>query len=139
MRLPLPWVSTRLRVGGRDRRVPRACGRIPASNGRLAGFTYNRAMRARVRFEPSGRTVEVEKGTLLLEAAREAGLPVARACGASGLCARCALSIVDGDGALVAASDDETRAKRRNRVSDALRLACKTTVEGDLVVTADYW
>ena len=96
-------------------------------------------MRARVRFEPSGRTVEVETGTLLLDAAREAGLPVARACGASGVCARCALTIVDGEGELLAASDEEARAKQRNRVSDALRLACRTTVEGDLVVTADYW
>ena len=96
-------------------------------------------MRARVRFEPSGRTVDVETGTLLLDAARAAGLPGARACGASGLCARCALVIVDEAGGLVAASEDETRAKQRNRVSDALRLACKTTVEGDLVVTAEYW
>ena len=96
-------------------------------------------MRARVRFEPSGRTVEVETGTLLLDAARQAGLPIARASGAEGLCARCGLTIVDDAGGLVAASEDETRAKQRNRVSDAVRLACRTAVEGDLVVTADYW
>jgi ferredoxin len=96
-------------------------------------------MRARIRFEPSGRTVEVVCGTLLLDAARQAGLPLARACGAEGICGRCGLTVLEGAERLAPQSPLEARAKRRNRVSDAMRLACRITVESDLVVTAPYW
>jgi uncharacterized 2Fe-2S/4Fe-4S cluster protein (DUF4445 family) len=96
-------------------------------------------MRARIRFEPSGRSVEVEAGTLLLDAARQAGLPIARACGAEGLCGRCGLTVLDGGEWLPAESALEERAKQRNRVSAETRLACLVAIEGDLVVTAAYW
>lgn len=93
----------------------------------------------RIRFEPSGRCVEVEPGTLLLEATRRAGLPIARACGAEGLCGRCAIEILEGSDRLEAESAPEASAKRRNRVSPKARLACQVVVAGDLVVTASYW
>ncbi len=96
-------------------------------------------MHARIRFEPSGRSVEVEAGTLLLDAARQAGLPIARACGAEGICGRCGLTVLDGGEQLPAESALETRTKQLNRVSEATRLACRVAVQGDLVVTADYW
>mgnify|MGYP003621532116 CR=1 FL=1 len=96
-------------------------------------------MLAKVRFEPSGRTVEVRRGSSLLDAVRQAGLPVARACGAEGLCGRCGLRVLEGAEALAAPSELEARARRRNRVSEELRLACRVAVPGDLVVTASYW
>ena len=96
-------------------------------------------MRAQVRFEPSGRTVEVAAGTRLLDAARQAGLPLARACGAEGICGRCGLTVLEGAERLAPESPLEARAKRRNRVSGETRLACRVAVDGDLVVTASYW
>ncbi len=76
---------------------------------------------------------------MLLEAARQAGLPVARACGGTALCAGCALRILSGGASLEAESQQESEVKRRNRVPDALRLSCCARVRGDVEVTATYW
>jgi len=97
------------------------------------------AMRVKVRFEPSGREVRVVRGTTLLEAARCAGLPIASACGAGGLCGRCGLEILEGAEALGAESDDEQRSKRRNRVDASQRLACRVILSADARVRASYW
>lgn len=93
-----------------------------------------------VAFQPSGRTVEVPAGSTLLEAALAAGLPIARACGADGLCGRCAVRVLAGALAGVdVASESETATRRRNRIDPALRLACRARVLGDVEVTASYW
>lgn len=92
-----------------------------------------------VRFLPSDRSVTAASGTSLLEVARSAGLPVASACGASAVCARCGLRIVEGGETLEPESKREIRIKRRNRIDADLRLACLIPVRGDLVVTAPYW
>ena len=96
-------------------------------------------MRVTVRFEPSGREVRVLRGTTLLEAARSAGLPLASACGADGLCARCGLEILDGGAALEAEGEDERRSKRRNRIDPRQRLACRVILSADARVRASYW
>lgn len=92
-----------------------------------------------VRFLPSDRRVRVASGTTLLEAARRAGLPVARACGANGICARCGLLILEGGHLLAPESESEARVKERNRIDADLRLSCRIPLRSDLVVTAPYW
>lgn len=81
----------------------------------------------------------VAEDTTLLEAVQEAGLPIARACGGGGLCARCGVTVLAGAGGLTAEAPDEAEAKERNRVPAALRLACRVRVRGPVTVTADYW
>ena len=85
------------------------------------------------------REVAVAPGTPLLEAARRAGLPVARACGGEGLCGRCGLQILEGSGGLSPEQEDETRARRRNRVAEGLRLACCARALEPVTATAAYW
>ncbi len=92
----------------------------------------------RVSFHPSGRSVLVPAGTTLLDAARRAGVPLARACGGEGLCARCGLRVHGAAASPPPESADERRAKRRNRVAPELRLACRVRVQGDLDVGAAY-
>ena len=92
-----------------------------------------------IRFEPSRKRVAVPSGTNLLEAARRAELPVASACGADGICARCGLEILEGADALPPESERERSVKRRNRIDAHLRLSCYIDVAGDLTVTAPYW
>ena len=92
-----------------------------------------------VRFRPSGRALRVERGTTLLEAARRAGLPMASACGADGLCARCGVRVLAGAEALSPTTEAEERQKRRNRIDPALRLACRARALGDVELTAGYW
>jgi len=94
---------------------------------------------ALIRFQPSGKALRVEVGTTLLEAARRAGLPMASACGADGLCARCGVRVLAGVDALSPETESERRQKARNRVDPELRLACRAAVAGDIEVTAGYW
>ena len=93
----------------------------------------------RVRFLPSGLEVETPPGTTLLDAAIAVGLPIARSCGAEGVCSKCALRVVDGAAHLSAELPDETRIKNRNRVDAELRLACRSEICGDVTVSASYW
>ena len=59
------------------------------------------------------------------------------ACGDDLVCAKCGVRIVSGRVAREAPI--ERRAKARNRVSPELRLACALRVQGNLVLTAEYW
>jgi len=93
-------------------------------------------MQVEIRFRPSGRSVCVAPGTTLLEAAREAGLPAARACGGEVLCGRCTCTV---SADAPAESADESRAKMRNRVDPGMRLACAVRVERDLEASAPGW
>lgn len=75
----------------------------------------------------------------LLEVTREAGLPIASACGENGACARCGLEIVAGADAIEPETDREIRIKERNRIDPSLRLACRVRPRGDMTVRAAYW
>jgi ferredoxin len=88
---------------------------------------------------PSGLEIEPPPGTTLLDAAIAAGLPIARSCGAEGVCSKCALRVIGGGEHLSPEMPDETRIKRRNRVDAELRLACRAEIRGDVTVSASYW
>ncbi len=88
---------------------------------------------------PSARDVEMPAGTTLLDAAIAAGLPIARSCGAEGVCSKCALRILDGGENLSPELPDEARIKQRNRIDPEDRLACRAEIRGDVTATASYW
>ena len=90
-----------------------------------------------VRFEPKETTIEVPKGTRLIDAIRRAGLPIARACGDDLVCAKCGVLIEQGRVSRESAVERNT--KERNQVAPELRLACALRVHDDLVVSAAYW
>jgi len=96
-------------------------------------------MDVEVRFQPSGRSLRVAPGTTLLEAARSAGLPMASACGADGVCGRCSVELLEGAPNVSAQTPAETRVMRANRVAAEQRLACRARVAGPVEVTASYW
>lgn len=91
----------------------------------------------KIQFRPSGRTVSVQPGTLLIDAIRAAGLPIASPCGDDLICAKCGVWIHEGR--TTREAPVERDAKRRNRVPEGQRLACALRVRDDLVVSADYW
>jgi len=92
-----------------------------------------------VHFPSRDRSVRVPVGTPLIDAVREAGLPLARSCGGEGLCGRCGVRVLEGGAEVAAEAPDESRAKERNRVDPELRLACRVRVHADLAVAASYW
>lgn len=89
--------------------------------------------------EYDGHAVDCERGATLRTVLREAGLDVHNGaagtvnCGGHGTCGTCAVA-VDG------ATNDRTRRERwrldfpPHDAENGLRLACQTTVEGDLAV-----
>ncbi len=88
-------------------------------------------------FMPKNTVLQVPKGARLIDAVREAGLPIARACGDELICAGCGVEILEGS--VSRESEAELRTKRNNRTRAGLRLACAIRVHDDLVLTADYW
>ena len=99
-------------------------------------------MNVKVHFQPSdkaGKQVSVPSGTLILDVARQAGIPVASACGANRLCARCGVNVLDGAEWVSAETPDEVKAKKANRVDPSQRLSCMVTISGNVKITAPYW
>jgi ferredoxin len=92
-----------------------------------------------VRFEPSGITVEVESGTLLLDAARENGLPVAQSCGGFAICSWCKMQVLEGLENLSAIEPPEQRLIAREGFKPNERASCQAEVHGDVTVTTTYW
>jgi uncharacterized 2Fe-2S/4Fe-4S cluster protein (DUF4445 family) len=79
----------------------------------------------RVEFLGSGKAARVEDGTSVLEAAFDAGVPIATACAGQGTCGRCQVRLVSGE-----VRQREAGAHARKLEGDA-RLACLTTVHSD--------
>ena len=100
----------------------------------------------RVVFTPSGRQGEVERGTNILDAARELGVDLDTVCGGRGICGRCQVipevgefakhGITSGNDALSAPGPSETSEYRGRRPlgSDRHRLGCHAEICGDVVV-----
>lgn len=92
-----------------------------------------------VRFVPMDVTVRVPPARRLYDVAMGAGLPLAQSCRGEGICGRCGVRVLEGQANVGPEGQPERRRKVDNRVDPTLRLACLTTVRGDLVVTTDYW
>ena len=83
-----------------------------------------------VKFEPSGRTVDVLADTALVEAAGRAGTVFDMPCGGAGTCGKCRVRI-DGADAPVEA---EEKAFSPEELAQGWRLACRRRVTRDLTV-----
>jgi len=92
-----------------------------------------------VRFEPSGCSILVPHGTLLLDAARQAGLPVAQSCGGFAICSWCRMQVLAGGENLSAIEANEGRLIRRQSFAPNERASCQAEVHGDVTVTTTYW
>ena len=86
-------------------------------------------MTYKVRFQPSDRLVEVASGTLLGEAARQAGIDLQMPCGGQGRCGRCAVIVEKGT-----VRRRPTERLSAEDIAAGYALACQATVESDAVV-----
>ncbi len=83
-----------------------------------------------VRFEPSGLKTEVAGGTILLDAARQAGIYLSSICGGDGYCGKCKVIIDQGQFQARPTSLLTPEETRENMV-----LACQTRILSDMIVT----
>lgn len=84
----------------------------------------------KVTFQPSGRSVYVLPGTLLLEASGRAGIVLQTPCGGRGTCGKCKVRLVGGH----LAATEATGTLSEALVKDGYRLACQAHVVENLVV-----
>ena len=85
----------------------------------------------RVTFQPEGRSVYVLAGSLLIEAAGKAGIPINAPCGGKGVCGKCRVVLIQG------ASPPTEECLKHISAEDldrGVRLACRMLVTEDAVV-----
>lgn len=87
-----------------------------------------------IHFVPDGRTVTVPGGTTILEAALAAGLPHTHACGGFARCSTCRVLVVEGLAVCEPRNAEEQVIADRIRCGAEIRLACQTSVAGDVTV-----
>ncbi|MEF8787515.1 MAG: ASKHA domain-containing protein [Planctomycetota bacterium] len=85
-----------------------------------------------VTFRESGQEVTVLEGAGLVEAAGRAGIPLEQPCGGAGKCGRCRVEIHEGAPEPSAA---DKQLLDSEEIESGARLACQTTVHGDMVVS----
>ena len=95
----------------------------------MATSDGQRNRKAIIVFKPAGQVIEVEIGTLLSEAAVQAGVPLNLPCGGQGRCGRCRVKVEHGSvshrgGVRLSTMDRE----------QGWALGCQTVIKGDLVV-----
>lgn len=93
----------------------------------------------KVTFYPSGMIREVPSGTLLYQAAKDAGLPVAASCNAEGVCGQCNLVVRAGAENLSRKAKLEKRLLEKEKHPADDRISCLVKVLGDCTVSAPYW
>jgi uncharacterized 2Fe-2S/4Fe-4S cluster protein (DUF4445 family) len=87
-----------------------------------------------VRFLPFEASVEVAAGTILLDAARMAGLPISAPCGGKGTCGDCVVQILDGTFRVKSSA-----ALPKHLARQGYTLACQTEITGDLTVDLPHF
>jgi len=85
----------------------------------------------RVRFLPSEKVIEVEKGVTIAEAARRAGVFINNLCGGEGVCGQCAVKIKAGE---VQADERSAAFFTDDELRQGFVLACQTSANADLDV-----
>jgi uncharacterized 2Fe-2S/4Fe-4S cluster protein (DUF4445 family) len=76
-----------------------------------------------ITFKPSGRTIQVEPETLLLEAAKQCGIEVDAPCGGKGSCGNCALQVIEGR-----LQNEESGILTRRERDQGFVLACRARI-----------
>ena len=91
--------------------------------------------RYQVKFEPSGRIIDVEEGCTVLDAARLLEIDLDHVCGGACACATCHVVVRQGFEQINTQSEDEREmlCSANGRRSNS-RLACQTEVLTDLVI-----
>ena len=94
--------------------------------------------RATVRVEPLGLELPVEPGETVMAAALRCGYVWPTTCHGDGTCSVCWMEVLEGDEHLPPTGDREQEGLQqfagRRFIKNPVRLACQTTVEGDVVV-----
>jgi len=85
-----------------------------------------------ITFEPTGRSVWVLPGTLVLEAAGRCGLAIDSPCGGEGTCGKCRVRFISHTPDPL---DTESEFFSDEEIAAGWRLACQATITRDCVIS----
>ena len=88
----------------------------------------------KIDFLPDNKNFEVESGESILQTAARNGIPHVNACGGEGKCTTCRLLILEGIEKCSPETEKEIALKEKAHTTDEFRLACQTTITGDVTV-----
>lgn len=89
-------------------------------------------MRAKIKFEPSGKSIDTRPGTTLLDAAYRAKVPIRVRCDGKASCLMCKVKVPDQHG--LAPLNQNERLKLGSLADEGIRLACQAKITGDVTV-----
>jgi adenylate cyclase len=89
---------------------------------------------ARGHFLPDDRIVELEPGETVLQASLRSGIPHTHVCGGNARCSTCRVLILAGAERCQPRNAREREMADRLRFSPEIRLACQTTVTGEVTL-----
>lgn len=88
----------------------------------------------RVRTVSPEHFIQVDPGTLLIDALREGGLYIAQQCGGFAICGWCKVRVVEGGEHLSPIGPEEQRLFDWGQLAEGERASCQAEVHGDVVV-----
>ena len=88
----------------------------------------------KIDFLPDNKVFEVEPGESILHTATRNEIPHVNACGGEGKCTTCRLLILEGIENCSPETEKEIALKEKAHTTDEFRLACQTTITGDVTV-----
>ena len=92
-----------------------------------------------VRFDPLAIEGLVLENETILDVARRVSAPIGNSCGGTGICGRCRVTILEGDGNLSEPTWIEANGEEFAPLGPRERLACQAIPRGPVTVTTDYW
>src|SRR5436305_8583209 len=87
---------------------------------------------SRIFYVIQNRVIEAEPDETILQASLRAAIPHAHACGGHARCSTCRVQIVEGLDRCAPRNEKENELAARLHFSPEIRLACQTTVNGDV-------
>jgi ferredoxin len=97
-------------------------------------YTPRRKSLCRVRSVSSGKTIDVDPGTLLIDGLRRAGIDVPQQCGGFAICSWCKVRVIEGEEHLSPIGPEEERLFDWGKLSAGERASCQAEIWGDVVV-----
>lgn len=92
-------------------------------------------MKHTIQWPQFNKTIEVEEGQSVLEAAIENDIPLQHACGGFCACTTCRIDVKDGMSNLSPMDEEEAdRLEFKGGRGETTRLACQSKVHGNIVV-----
>tara|TARA_B000000557_G_scaffold117592_1_gene95390 strand:+ start:124 stop:1458 length:1335 start_codon:yes stop_codon:yes gene_type:complete len=89
---------------------------------------------AKIDFLPDNKICDSNIGETILQTALKNGIPHVAACGGEGNCTTCRLLVLDGIDNCSPETDAEKSLKENAHTTEEFRLACQTSISGDITV-----